>query len=150
VRSHRQLQLTCETYSAAECIQSKLRHAGKRQCPTEVAHSSGPVLLLLLPQGWGLSSLDQDASELRLLAQCLAEHHDSNGWVLMGHSTGCQDAVRLASARVTCDKCVLVVCGWCARVDCVRIARTELPGGSLVANQPHQTTMSVSLQSTDA
>ncbi|KAF6261958.1 hypothetical protein COO60DRAFT_1625154 [Scenedesmus sp. NREL 46B-D3] len=45
-------------------------------------------------QGWGLSSLDQDASELRLLAKCLAEQHDCSGWVLMGHSTGCQDAVR--------------------------------------------------------
>jgi pimeloyl-ACP methyl ester carboxylesterase len=55
---------------------------------------SSTLLLLLLPQGWGMSSLDEDASELRLLAQCLAEQHDSSGWVLMGHSTGCQDAVR--------------------------------------------------------
>uniref|UniRef100_A0A383WQ17 AB hydrolase-1 domain-containing protein n=1 Tax=Tetradesmus obliquus TaxID=3088 RepID=A0A383WQ17_TETOB len=45
-------------------------------------------------QGWGLSTLDQDASELRLLAQCLAEQHECSAWVLMGHSTGCQDAVR--------------------------------------------------------
>lgn len=45
-------------------------------------------------QGWGLSSLDQDASELHLLAKCLAEQHGCSRWVLMGHSTGCQDAVR--------------------------------------------------------
>ena len=45
-------------------------------------------------QGWGLSSLDQDAAELRQLSKALAEQHNSKAWVLMGHSTGCQDAVR--------------------------------------------------------
>lgn len=54
------------------------------------------LLLLLLLQGWGLASLDQDASELHLLSQHLAQQHGSKGWVLMGHSTGCQDAVRCA------------------------------------------------------
>lgn len=45
-------------------------------------------------QGWGLASLDQDAAELLLLSKHLAQQHNSRAWVLMGHSTGCQDAVR--------------------------------------------------------
>lgn len=51
-------------------------------------------LHVLYLQGWGLASLDQDASDLQLLAQHLVQAHDSRAWVLMGHSTGCQDAVR--------------------------------------------------------
>ena len=47
--------------------------------------------------GWGLSSLDRDAEELHALAGHLAEHLDSQGIVLMGHSTGCQDSVRYAA-----------------------------------------------------
>lgn len=44
--------------------------------------------------GWGTASLDQDASELLLLSRHLSSHYDSKGIVLVGHSTGCQDAVR--------------------------------------------------------
>jgi hypothetical protein len=51
-------------------------------------------------QGWGLASLDQDAADIRLLAECLAREHSCSAWVLMGHSTGCQDAVRCAVSWV--------------------------------------------------
>jgi len=46
--------------------------------------------------GWGVSSLDRDADELLMLSQHLATHYDSQGIVIVGHSTGCQDAVRYA------------------------------------------------------
>eukprot|EP00879_Flechtneria_rotunda_P009118 GHRR01009546.1.p1 GENE.GHRR01009546.1~~GHRR01009546.1.p1 ORF type:complete len:358 (+),score=102.20 GHRR01009546.1:188-1261(+) len=45
-------------------------------------------------QGWGLASLDQDADELQQLAACLSQQQDCQAWVVMGHSTGCQDAIR--------------------------------------------------------
>ena len=54
------------------------------------------TLLTSSHQGWGLGSLKRDADELLLLAQCLAADHDSQGVVLVGHSTGCQDAVEYA------------------------------------------------------
>ncbi|PSC72892.1 UPF0613 -like [Micractinium conductrix] len=44
--------------------------------------------------GYGTASLDQDADELHQLATCLKEEHGSQGVVILGHSTGCQDAVR--------------------------------------------------------
>eukprot|EP00878_Enallax_costatus_P007375 GHUV01007724.1.p1 GENE.GHUV01007724.1~~GHUV01007724.1.p1 ORF type:complete len:336 (+),score=52.69 GHUV01007724.1:260-1267(+) len=54
-------------------------------------------------QGWGLASLDQDAAELKLLSDCLAADHGCVYWVLMGHSTGCQDAVRYVQQYQTED-----------------------------------------------
>ncbi|BDA40837.1 UPF0613 protein PB24D3.06c [Coccomyxa sp. Obi] len=45
-------------------------------------------------QGFGVSSLDKDAEELHLLIESLNTEFASKGIVLMGHSTGCQDAVR--------------------------------------------------------
>jgi hypothetical protein len=47
--------------------------------------------------------LDQDAAELKMLAECLAAQHSSRAWVLMGHSTGCQDAVRCLCACASCQ-----------------------------------------------
>ncbi|KAI3436620.1 hypothetical protein D9Q98_006037 [Chlorella vulgaris] len=44
--------------------------------------------------GYGLSSLDQDAEELHLLAKHLKAESGSQALVIVGHSTGCQDAVR--------------------------------------------------------
>lgn len=44
--------------------------------------------------GYGTASLDQDARELHQLACHLAAEYGSQGVVLVGHSTGCQDAVR--------------------------------------------------------
>jgi pimeloyl-ACP methyl ester carboxylesterase len=48
-------------------------------------------------QGYGVGSLDADAEELHQLAACLGRDHGSRGWVLMGHSTGCQDGCRYAA-----------------------------------------------------
>ncbi|KAL4457642.1 hypothetical protein ABPG75_012507 [Micractinium tetrahymenae] len=44
--------------------------------------------------GYGTASLDQDAEELHQLACHLRAEYGSQGVVLVGHSTGCQDAVR--------------------------------------------------------
>ncbi|KAG2447791.1 hypothetical protein HYH02_007248 [Chlamydomonas schloesseri] len=44
--------------------------------------------------GYGTGSLDRDAGDLRLLLGHLRRQHGITGVVLMGHSTGCQDAVR--------------------------------------------------------
>ena len=45
-------------------------------------------------RGWGTSSLDRDAAELLELSAHLKAHRGIDGFVLLGHSTGCQDAVR--------------------------------------------------------
>eukprot|EP00877_Chromochloris_zofingiensis_P007835 jgi/Chrzof1/3304/Cz12g20080.t1 len=52
-------------------------------------------------QGYGVASLDQDADELHLLSQYLYSNFASQGMLLMGHSTGCQDAVRYAQRHGT-------------------------------------------------
>ncbi|PNW82539.1 hypothetical protein CHLRE_06g283034v5 [Chlamydomonas reinhardtii] len=44
--------------------------------------------------GYGTGSLDRDAADLRLLCAHLRQQHGIRGVVLVGHSTGCQDAVR--------------------------------------------------------
>lgn len=44
--------------------------------------------------GWGVGSLDADADDLLALSRCLRSQHGCEGLVLMGHSTGTQDAVR--------------------------------------------------------
>lgn len=49
-----------------------------------------------------MASLDQDADELLLLARHLRAHAGSQGLVLMGHSTGCQDAARYAQRHAGC------------------------------------------------
>lgn len=71
---------------------------GAATAPAPPRHCSRRLLAWSPPplphQGYGCASLDQDADELHLLATCLAADHGSTGWVLMGHSTGCQDAVR--------------------------------------------------------
>lgn len=46
--------------------------------------------------GWGTGSVVQDAAELKLLAAYLEREHGSMGAVVLGHSTGCQDAVQCA------------------------------------------------------
>eukprot|EP00198_Chlamydomonas_reinhardtii_P005998 XP_001695334.1 predicted protein [Chlamydomonas reinhardtii] len=43
--------------------------------------------------GYGTGSLDRDAADLRLLCAHLRQQHGIRGVVLVGHSTGCQDAV---------------------------------------------------------
>lgn len=46
--------------------------------------------------GWGTGSVARDAAELRRLAAYLEREHGSCGAVILGHSTGCQDAVQCA------------------------------------------------------
>lgn len=45
-------------------------------------------------QGFGISSLDRDAAEMRELVACLGRDHSSSHLVLIGHSTGSQDVAR--------------------------------------------------------
>lgn len=47
-------------------------------------------------RGWGTSSLDRDADELLELSAHLKAYRGVDGIALLGHSTGCQDAVRYA------------------------------------------------------
>ncbi|KAL3154068.1 hypothetical protein ABBQ32_013610 [Trebouxia sp. C0010 RCD-2024] len=47
-------------------------------------------------QGWGIGSLDQDASDILQLTKFLKAEYASQAVILIGHSTGCQDAVRYA------------------------------------------------------
>ena len=53
------------------------------------------TLLSSSHQGYGTSSLNQDAEELTALAQFLASQFGCEKYALIGHSTGCQDSVRL-------------------------------------------------------
>lgn len=46
--------------------------------------------------GWGAASLDGDADDLALLADHLGAGRGASEVALVGHSTGCQDAVRYA------------------------------------------------------
>jgi hypothetical protein len=45
-------------------------------------------------QQFGLGNLDQDADDILAVAKYLHKEHDCLEWVLAGHSTGTQDAVR--------------------------------------------------------
>jgi len=54
-------------------------------------------LLTSSHQGWGMGSLDRDANELLLLAKHLKSAFNCTKIVLIGHSTGCQDAVTVAT-----------------------------------------------------
>jgi pimeloyl-ACP methyl ester carboxylesterase len=47
-------------------------------------------------RGWGTSSITQDAEELHLLCRALKKDHNSKGVIILGHSTGCQDAILFA------------------------------------------------------
>lgn len=54
-------------------------------------------LLTSSHQGWGLGSVSRDADELFLLMQSLKRDHSSTGVIILGQSTGCQDAVMYAT-----------------------------------------------------
>jgi pimeloyl-ACP methyl ester carboxylesterase len=45
-------------------------------------------------QQYGIGSLDQDADDILALARHLREEYACDQWILAGHSTGTQDAVR--------------------------------------------------------
>ncbi|KAL8153654.1 hypothetical protein V2J09_011414 [Rumex salicifolius] len=56
--------------------------------------------------GYGSSSLDQDAVELDQLISHLINKEDSQGVVLLGHSTGCQDIVHYMGRNSACSRAV--------------------------------------------
>ncbi|KAF7837231.1 uncharacterized protein G2W53_005713 [Senna tora] len=56
--------------------------------------------------GYGTSSLQQDAKELDQLINYLINKEDSEGVVLLGHSTGCQDIIHFMSTNVACTRAV--------------------------------------------
>ncbi|KAI3496556.1 hypothetical protein L1887_38921 [Cichorium endivia] len=56
--------------------------------------------------GYGISSLKEDASELDQLINHLINKEDSEGVVLLGHSTGCQDIVHYMRTNAACSRAV--------------------------------------------
>ncbi|GMH28463.1 hypothetical protein Nepgr_030306 [Nepenthes gracilis] len=56
--------------------------------------------------GYGTSSLEQDAMELDQLISYLINKEDSEGVVLLGHSTGCQDIVYYMRTNAACSRAV--------------------------------------------
>ncbi|KAK8579421.1 hypothetical protein V6N13_142631 [Hibiscus sabdariffa] len=56
--------------------------------------------------GYGTSSLQQDAMELDQLISYLINKENSEGVVLLGHSTGCQDIVHYMRTNVACSRAV--------------------------------------------
>ncbi|KAL3507985.1 hypothetical protein ACH5RR_033367 [Cinchona calisaya] len=56
--------------------------------------------------GYGTSSLKQDAMELDQLINYLINKEDSEGVVLLGHSTGCQDIVHYMRTNSACSRAV--------------------------------------------
>ncbi|THG01630.1 hypothetical protein TEA_023017 [Camellia sinensis var. sinensis] len=56
--------------------------------------------------GYGISSLKQDAVELDQLINYLINKEDSEGVVLLGHSTGCQDIVYYMRTNAACSRAV--------------------------------------------
>ncbi|GJV61038.1 UPF0613 protein [Tanacetum coccineum] len=56
--------------------------------------------------GYGVSSLKEDASELDQLINYLINKEDSEGVVLLGHSTGCQDIVHYMRTNAACSRAV--------------------------------------------
>lgn len=54
--------------------------------------------------GYGTSSLKQDALELDQLISYLINKEGSEGVVLLGHSTGCQDIVHYMRSNTACSK----------------------------------------------
>lgn len=56
--------------------------------------------------GYGISSLKEDALELDQLINHLINKEDSEGVVLLGHSTGCQDIVHYMRTNAACSRAV--------------------------------------------
>ncbi|PIA24810.1 hypothetical protein AQUCO_23700001v1 [Aquilegia coerulea] len=56
--------------------------------------------------GYGTSSLKQDAAELDQLISYLINKEDSEGVVLVGHSTGCQIIVHYMGTNAACSRAV--------------------------------------------
>ncbi|KAK9289007.1 hypothetical protein L1049_017478 [Liquidambar formosana] len=64
------------------------------------------LLLSSSYSGYGISSLQQDAMELDQLINYLINKEDSEGVVLLGHSTGCQDIVHYMHTNAACSRAV--------------------------------------------
>ncbi|WJX90474.1 hypothetical protein P8452_72370 [Trifolium repens] len=56
--------------------------------------------------GYGTSSLQQDAKDLDQLINHLINKEDSEGVALLGHSTGCQDIVHYMRTNFACSRAV--------------------------------------------
>ncbi|XP_059650035.1 UPF0613 protein PB24D3.06c [Cornus florida] len=56
--------------------------------------------------GYGISSLKEDAMELDQLISYLINKEESEGVVLLGHSTGCQDIVHYMRTNAACSRAV--------------------------------------------
>ncbi|KAM7278580.1 hypothetical protein ACFE04_005714 [Oxalis oulophora] len=56
--------------------------------------------------GYGTSSLQQDANEIDRLISYLINNEHSEGVVLLGHSTGCQDIVHYMRTNAACSRAV--------------------------------------------
>ncbi|KAJ4751613.1 UPF0613 protein PB24D3.06c [Rhynchospora pubera] len=56
--------------------------------------------------GYGTSSLEQDALEIDQLINYLINNENSEGVILLGHSTGCQDIVHYMKTNFACSKAV--------------------------------------------
>ncbi|KAJ7980125.1 UPF0613 protein PB24D3.06c-like [Quillaja saponaria] len=56
--------------------------------------------------GYGTSDLQQDAMELDQLISHFINKEDSEGVVLLGHSTGCQDVVHYMRTNAACSRAV--------------------------------------------
>ncbi|KAM3366327.1 hypothetical protein ACQJBY_015644 [Aegilops geniculata] len=56
--------------------------------------------------GYGISSLEQDALELDQLIGYLINKDNSEGVILLGHSTGCQDIMHYMQTYFACSKAV--------------------------------------------
>ncbi|KAL5198266.1 hypothetical protein ABZP36_001778, partial [Zizania latifolia] len=56
--------------------------------------------------GYGISSLEQDVLELDQLISYLINKENSEGVILLGHSTGCQDIVHYMRTNFACSKAV--------------------------------------------
>ncbi|XP_045827531.1 UPF0613 protein PB24D3.06c [Trifolium pratense] len=56
--------------------------------------------------GYGTSSLQQDAKDLDQLINYLINKEDSEGVALLGHSTGCQDIVNYMRTNFACTRAV--------------------------------------------
>lgn len=59
--------------------------------------------------GYGTSSLKQDAMEIDQLISYLINKEDSEGVVLLGHSTGCQDIVYYMRTNAACSRAVRAI-----------------------------------------
>lgn len=56
--------------------------------------------------GYGISSLKEDAMELDQLISYFINKEDSEGVILLGHSTGCQDIVHYMRTNAACSRAV--------------------------------------------